>query len=45
MRVAMKHARPHDAYIKMSKLMTSLSLVFQATLRTFRSNDMMAKRM
>ena len=41
MRVAMKHTRPHDAYIKMSNDIT-FSLVFQATSGTFRSNDMTA---
>ena len=41
MQVAMKHTRPHDAYIKMSTDIT-FSLVFQATSGTFRSNDMMA---
>ena len=41
MQVAMKHTRPHDAYIKMSNDIT-FSLVFQATSGTFRSNDMMA---
>ena len=41
MRVAMKHTRPHDAYIKMLNDIT-FSLVFQATSGTFRSNDMMA---
>ena len=41
MQVAMKHTRPHDAYIKMLNDIT-FSLVFQATSATFRSNDMMA---